>query len=471
MSHCISPRDLPVKLRRWSVAARRAMLFSLVSVASIVPALSDLSQAVDSSLVVSFRRDVAPLLNARCEACHGERVAKGDFRLDSFARLMDAGNDGDGQVVPGKPADSYLLDLLTSDDKSTRMPKDAPPLPPGQIELVRRWLPEGARFDGSDPALPLVEIMTPVTHPAPPDVYPRPLPITSLAFNADGTELFAGGLREVTVWNADDGKLVRRIKNIAPRTYALALSPDGGVLAVGSGDPGRLGEVRMFDARSGDLLHVLTTLRDSVLDLKFSSHGRLLAVASADRSIRVFQAATGERQKLIATHGDAVTSIAFSPDDQRLAAVSLDRAAKAHDLATGRGIASFTEHSGPLYCVAFSPDGKQVFSSGKEKTIRIWDASLGKKVGEIVDTQGETLKLVTTESDLFAAGADKRVRQYTATDRKLLRTYESATDWIYALAIDPPRQRLAAGCYDGTVRVWNMKDGTLLLAFMAAPGL
>src|SRR5439155_1624700 len=115
---------------------------------------------------------------------------------------------------------------ITSSDKDERMPKDAKPLSSDQLALVKRWIEEGATFDAADPKAPLISIMTPPVHPPAPEPYRVPVPIAALAFGPDGKELFVGGYHEITVWNPDDGQLLRRLGNVGQRVYALAFKPD-----------------------------------------------------------------------------------------------------------------------------------------------------------------------------------------------------------------------------------------------------
>ena len=419
---------------------------------------------------MSFRADIAPLLIAKCQACHGEKSAKGNFRLDSYEALM-AAKGKDRNVVSGKPAASKLYQLLVTKDADDRMPQKADPLPAVQIDLVKRWIEQGAKFDGTDAKLPLVEIVPAREHSPAPQVYSATVPITALAFSADGRELAVSGFREITIWAAASGQLLRRIGNVAPRTYALAWSADGKRIAAGGGIPGELGEVRLFEADTGKLLKVLGTHSDVVQDVKFSPNGELLAAASADNSIALYDAATGARRRVIANHADGVAGIAFSPDSQRLASASLDKSAKVFEVATGDLVSTHSGHTAPVFAVAFSGDGKQVFTAGREKKIHVWNPDDGKKAAEIGGFAHDVFKLIADDTNLFSCSADGTARQHTLADRKEQRSLTTGAEWLYSLAIHTGTKRIAAGGFDGQVRVWSTTDGALVKTFLAAPGL
>ena len=418
---------------------------------------------------VSFRAQIAPLLLEQCQTCHGAAEQKGGYRLDTFEFLSRNEDPSEPVLVAGKPDKSRLYTSLVTDELDERMPKKAPKLPAQQAELVKRWIAEGASFDGGEPTASLIEIVPARTHPKAPEVYAQPLPVTALTFSPDGSELFAGGLRELTVWNPATGALVRRIGNVAPRTFTIGFTPDGQKLAAASGAPGEYGELRLFEPKTGALLSQLLSSTDAVLGFDFSPSGELLATAGADHSLSIFETASGLRLHRLPVHSDAVTAVAFSPDGTKVASVGLDRGAKVFDVATGKLAGIYREHQAPLYAVAFTPDGTQILSAGRDKALHQWNIADGKKTREL-GGQGDVLKLLVSQNQTYLAGSGGKLVQAAVADLKLSRSLEGAHDWIYSVAIHPATQRIAAGCYDGTVTVWNLADGKLVTSFCVSPG-
>ena len=109
---------------------------------------------------VSFSREVAPLLQRHCVACHKEGKAKGKYRLDTYEELRK-------ELEPGD-LESELLFRLTTEDEEERMPAEADPLPPAEIDVIRKWVKEGAKYDGSDPKAPLASVIPVKDHPSSP---------------------------------------------------------------------------------------------------------------------------------------------------------------------------------------------------------------------------------------------------------------------------------------------------------------
>lgn len=450
-------------------------LFRHARILSALLLLAALNSTSARAAAVSFTRDIAPIFARQCVVCHGPDKAKGHYQLNSYESAFKPGDSKAAPIAPGKPAESELLRLLTTGNDDDRMPQKSDALPPAQIKLVERWIKEGAKFDGLNSKAPLAALSGKTTHPKPPEIYPRPVPITALAFNPAGTELAASGYREVTVWSAGTGKLLRRLKDLPQKTSSLAYSPDGARLAVASGTPGEAGEVRLLNPAGGKSSKLLATLADAALVVRFSTDGTRLAAGGADNTIRLFEIPSGKESLVIRQHADWVTDLAFTPDGAKIISASRDRSARAYDARTGELAGNFTGHDQPVLCVALNDDGTKVFSAGRDRKISIWNPLTGKsgddkKKVEITGIESDVLKLAFVGGHLFSTSADGVIREYDPANRSLLRPLAGHKDWIYALAAHPASGRLATGSHDGQVRVWNLATGETLLAFTAAPG-
>jgi len=88
---------------------------------------------------VSFRQNVQPILAQNCIKCHG---GEGGLYLDSYDHVMAGGENG-AIVIPGKPAQSELVERIEGTSQP-RMPLDMPPLSSTEINTVVSWVKEGA---------------------------------------------------------------------------------------------------------------------------------------------------------------------------------------------------------------------------------------------------------------------------------------------------------------------------------------
>jgi WD40 repeat protein/serine/threonine protein kinase/class 3 adenylate cyclase len=105
----------------------------------------------------------------------------------------------------------------------------------------------------------------------------------------------------------------------------------------------------------------------------FSPDGTLLAIGSGNRAIRVHDAAGGQLVKTLQGHSGAVTSVGFSPDGDSLLSGSLDGTVRIWDLPTGQTRSTFrAKNQRAVVDVAYAPDGRSIASADVDGTVRVW---------------------------------------------------------------------------------------------------
>ena len=424
--------------------------------------------AGDDPAPVSFSQDIAPLLNRRCGACHGEESAKGKYRLDSFQRMMKAGDSDEQPVVAGKAKDSAIYQLLVERDPHDRMPQKADALPQSEIALVERWINQGTAYDGGSPDRPLVELARHTMLRAAPKTYPRPMPVAALAFSSDGKQLVVGGYYELTFWDVDDTRLARRIGGMPEKITAVAWCPAGNLLAVAGGSPNQWGTVALVEPRTDSKPRYLCDLPETALAVAFSPDGARLVAGCGDRTVRVFDVATGKQVRVFRHHADWVQSVAFSKDGKRVVSGSRDRTVRVFDPETGEIQTTFTGHETPVITAAFLSNGAAVFSLAHEKEIRLWDAFSGKKRSEF--TLPKEVQAMAVASDrVIAATVDHLIHVIQLSDHQELFTLFGQRDVIGAVALSRSGEMFATGGEDGEVCIWSLACGTWIRRFVASP--
>jgi len=110
---------------------------------------------------VQFNRDVRPILSENCLKCHGPdaRARKADLRLDTKDGTFGALEEGRFAVVPGNLEKSELWKRITTTDSDDKMPpaKSGKKLTKQQVEVLRRWIEQGAPWQGHWAFQPLQE--------------------------------------------------------------------------------------------------------------------------------------------------------------------------------------------------------------------------------------------------------------------------------------------------------------------------
>jgi WD40 repeat protein len=388
--------------------------------------------------------------------------------------MMQSGDFGTAPITAGEPGESELYRLITAEDAHERMPNNGGRLAEAEIGTIENWIRQGAKFDGQNADAPLREqIPRDIPHPAAPEKYPAALPITAMAYSSSGNQLLIGGYYEILIWEPSGGTLVTRVGNIPQRTFGMTISPDGSWLAVAGGAPGVSGEVRLIPWNDGPKpdarLVVLATHDDVFLDVAFRADGKQLVTGGTDGTVRVFDVASGTQKLKINSHADWVTNVCYSPDGKYIATGSRDKTAKIFNAESGSLITTHSEHNAPVKAVAYAPDGKSVLSAGGSR-VRIWNVEDSKLLGEIASFENDVHSMLVSGESVVASSADRSVRHFKLGDQSLVRSFSPHSESVLSLAWHVPSHQMAAGCSDGTVSVWNLEDGALVMQFLAIPG-
>ena len=93
-----------------------------------------------------FAREIQPIFQEHCFACHGSETQLHGLRLDGRSDAFKGGDSGVPAILPGNSADSLLFRYVAGLDPEVVMPPEGPRLTGEQVELLRRWIDEGASW-------------------------------------------------------------------------------------------------------------------------------------------------------------------------------------------------------------------------------------------------------------------------------------------------------------------------------------
>jgi hypothetical protein len=447
---------------------------------------------------VSFINDIAPIFKENCFACHDPKKKKGKLDMTTYDATRKGG-DNEDPIVPGKPEESHLVDLIKTTTAKRMPPKESgDPLSKEKIALIERWIKEGAKLDaGIDAKADLMrELRIRWKPPTPPVAYKYPVIVNALTFTPDNKKVIAGGHHELTVWDIENAKLEKRIYTRSERAYAMAWLPDG-KLVVAGGRPGQEGNVRVYDINAAakeqkdgvDILDGVNDMKvmlkelaetdDAILCLAIAPDGKRLASGGCDRLVRVWDISEGiDKAKIDQTcenHADWVLGIALAADGKHMLTCSRDKTAKVWDLMAKESVLTFPGHQAPVYGVAVKPDSKVGFSVGEDNQVRAWNASGDGKAIRATGGHSKSIFKIAyhpTQPVIVTCGGDNTVRVWNADSGANTATMQGHTDQVFAIAISPDGNLVASGSYNGEVKVWKIADPKMpLKAFNASPGL
>ena len=240
-------------------------------------------------------------------------------------------------------------------------------------------------------------------------------------------------------------------------TRSLALSPDGQWLAAGTDD----GDVRLWQAASGEPYATYTGHSDRVTSVAFSPDGRTLASSSRDQTVRVWDVRTGHVVSTLGGHDDGVQTVAFSHDGRWLASGGGDQAVRLWDAAGGACVATLRGHTAVVMSIAFSPHGETLASGGADETVRLWDLATG-QLCRTLEGHGDLITAVVFSPDgtlLASSSTDRTIRLWDTGSGQALHTLQGHTNWVWAVAFSPDGAILASASADRTIRLWDVRAG------------
>jgi len=121
-------------------------LYTALCVLAAHPAFAQTPAAAAPPGAIDYDRDVKPILSSRCFACHGPRQQLSGLRLDLRQNALRGGDYG-VVIVPGKSADSRLIERVSGSTAGVQMPPTGA-LEPAQIATLRAWIDQGADMPG-----------------------------------------------------------------------------------------------------------------------------------------------------------------------------------------------------------------------------------------------------------------------------------------------------------------------------------
>jgi WD40 repeat protein len=420
---------------------------------------------------VDFERDVYPILDSKCLACHNLAISENGLNLEDVKGIMKGGKRGPS-VVAREPEKSLLFKVAARAAQPAMPPLpnkvEAAALTPKEVGILRQWILEGAAAGmGSGGA-------TVNWQPIPKGVHP----IYAVALTPDGQFAACGRANKIAIYHIPTGEQIAELTDAAllniqyngkpmyepgashrDFVQALGFSPDGNMLASGS-----YREVKLWARGANVTRWNVSASTGPVPALAVSADDKLVAVASADNTIKLFNLADGQPGKVLSGHTATVTGLKFSNDGAKLYSSSHDKSVRAWTVADGMPAGQF-DLPAAVHSITLSLDGAKVIAGCADNKILVFappaaDAQLAVE-REITGHGGpvNSVALIGPQGTQICSGSDDQtVRIFELANGNAVRSMNHGGA-VQSVSVSPDGQRIVSAGTTNVARLWNAANG------------
>jgi transducin (beta)-like 1 len=266
----------------------------------------------------------------------------------------------------------------------------------------------------------------------------------------------------------------------------LEWSTDGTLLATGSYD----GIARVWD-RKGALIHTLRGHQGPIFSLKWNRMGNFLLSGSYDKTIIVWNVsaitagggggvdsnANGYIEHQFKDHEAPALDVDWK-DNTTFASCSTDRTVHIYRVDVDAPIKVYTGHTDEVNAVKWDPSGKYLASCSDDCTAKVWEVDSDRKdaLRDFVSHDQEiyTVKWSPTGEGspnpdkmplLATASFDGSIRLWNIQDGSCFRFFDQHRDSVYSVAFSPSGDFLASGSLAGQLYIWNIADNEYVKSY------
>jgi len=440
--------------------------------------LADAQQADPPKEPIHYEGSIGAILKAKCGVCHGDGKQESGLSLISYAGVLQGSGSGK-IVVSGQSQQSKLLEVLTTEDDSLKMPPDGDPLSKQQIEQIQLWIDQGLRENAGSSAAQMrtlgfvpnalaainneegnrVVQLVPKDYPIVEKVNTRrPFPILGLAASTKAPVVAAAQYGSIALVDPATRNPLGEVPFPEGEPLVLNFSRSGRLLLAAGGKPVRHGAAVLYDVLTGKRLASVGEEPDTLQAADLSPDERFIAVGCTSRLVKVFSTETGEITSTIDKHTDWVTAVAYSPDGKMLA--TADRIGNVYlwDGQSGGALFSLSAHKKSVRSLHWRSDSRVVVSSGEDGMLVWWDAKDGWPTIQKAEAhaQGILDAKFGTQGELATCGRDRLVKLWSAEGTELKR-FSIDTSLPLRVCISADGNWLVAGDSAGRLHHWQLQ--------------
>jgi WD40 repeat protein/serine/threonine protein kinase len=292
-----------------------------------------------------------------------------------------------------------------------------------------------------------------------------PSNVSVLKFSPDGRYLASLSYPNVvTVWEVDRWSIVRQISGVrlvGTHIGTLDFSPDGRALAIGDANH----HLQVVDITTGNAVFDIPQAHsEGITSVAWSPDGSVIASGSgySGGAIRLWDAASGKPVGRLEGHTSWICELMFSTDGLWLYSASADQTIRIWDVEQQQCLTTLHGNTDEVYGLAISPDGTTLASASKDGAVTFWNARPRPKEEQPRVIPLDKRPALAPDSHVLAAPQEGIVRLFDlSTSKEVDKIPELGSD-VSTVAYSPDGRLLVSGSINGRIRVWYCPERRLL---------
>jgi len=256
------------------------------------------------------------------------------------------------------------------------------------------------------------------------------------------------------LWRLCQGDALATLTGHKDFVQCLALSPDGRLLATGSGD----GAIKLWNTVTRREIFTLQSRTKNIRSLAISPDGKTLVSVDESDILRLWNLSTHQETVIPEQLPKGRKVVRFFPDGRLLACAAEDGAVTLWDVQEKTPVGKLQGSDKRRPAIAISPDASMIAAASGHRDMLLWEVATQRRLAVLVGHTADVvwLQFSPDGSILASSSADRTIRLWDVCSRRELALLKGHKVWVSSVAFSHDGRRLVSASVDGLIKVWDV---------------